>query len=122
MAAGARVDPIDEDIVQALSFPPRTYGNGRVSVMVLESDRMNVPFERSFQTKSGELLEERDEARESRWSFGSVFAPLDAIARRSIRIRDSILFGLGNADSIVGMNGAANAKQGLPLSETMYMA
>ena len=111
MAASERVDPIDEDIVQALSSPPRKYRNGRVSVIVLESDQMNVPFERSLQTKSGELLEERDEARESRRSFGSVFAPLDAIARRSIRIHDSILFGLGNAGGIVGMNGVASAKQ-----------
>jgi hypothetical protein len=64
-----------------------------------------------FQTKSGELLE-TDEARENRWTFGSVFAPLDSVARRSIRIHDSFLFDLGNADSIMGMDGATNTIQG----------
>jgi hypothetical protein len=57
-------------------------------------------------------LFERHEARESRWTFGSIFAPLDAVARRSIRIHDSILFGLDNDDdSMTGMDGATNGKQ-----------
>lgn len=111
IAAGERVEPIDEDLVQAPSSPPRKDGDGRVSVIVLEPDRSSVLFERSFQTKCAGLLE-KDEARESRWTFGSVFAPLDAIARRSIRIHDSILFGLGNTDSIMGMDVTTNTKQG----------
>jgi hypothetical protein len=111
IAADERVERIDEDIVEAPSSPPRKDRNGRVSVIVLESDRTSTIFECSFRTKDWELIE-RDEARESRWTFGSIFAPLDAVARRSIRIHDSILFGLDNDDdSMMGMDGATNGKQ-----------
>jgi len=105
------VERIDEDVVRALSSPPLKDRSGRVSVIVLESDRTSTIFECSYQTKTWELFE-RDEARESRWTFGSIFAPLDAVARRSIRIHDSILFGLGNDDdSMMGTDGVTNGKK-----------
>ena len=111
IAADECVERIDEDVVRALSSPPLKDRSGRVSVIVLESDRTSTIFECSYQTKTWELFE-RDEARESRWTFGSIFAPLDAVARRSIRIHDSILFGLGNDDdSMMGTDGVTNGKK-----------
>ena len=110
IGADERVERIDEDIVQPLTSPPRTDENGRVRVIVLGSARTSTIFECSLQTKNWELVE-RDEARESRWTFGSIFAPLDAVARRSIRIHDSILFGLGNDDDSMGVDDVTNAKQ-----------
>ena len=103
---------IEEDIFQALSSPLKKDKNGRVSVMVSEPDQTSTSFEHPFRTESLELVG-RDETRESRWTFGSVFAPLDTVARRSIRIHDSIFFGLGNDDdgSTMGMDCATNPKQ-----------